>query len=329
MTDHVDPCLDRYLAGQASEEDVLALGERLRADPALRKKLLVLTAFDAELPGALRVVAREKKEKVRVTVPMFPPAGARRAPARTEERRSFANRFLWPVAIAAGILAIVGLVAYSTGRSARPGHTGLATTAYPSLPVPAPVDFAASKPVATPEGRLTAISGEVWVAHADGEGQPVPVEVGRQVFAGEAIVTGTNATAQFAYTDGSTLRIYRDSTVVLSRTDAGPGLDLRWGALDADIRKQPDGRRMNVFGVLMHAKIVGTEFRLIADPQSRWLGVRSGVVETIRVADGQKLDLHAGNYAAVVPDWPYMRMNARMCSYWKQISQQAAGMPYP
>jgi len=333
MTDHADPCLDRYVGGLASDEDVQALGERLRADAALRKELLVLAAFDAELPGALRDVAREKKEKVRVTVATFPAAGARPARVGAVARHPLARRFPWPAAIAAGIAIAVGLGAYFIGRSDKPGRTELAATAVPPRPVPQPtpqlVPVEAALPVVKAEGRLTEIGGEVWVARAGIEGQPAVASVGTEVFAGDAIITSTNASAQFAYADGSTLRIYRHSAVVLSRSDAGPGLDLRRGAVDADIRKQPDGQHLRVLGDLMHAEIVGTEFRLIADSRSRWLGVRKGVVEASRVADGRKVTLQAGNYSAVAPNWPYMRMNARVCPVWKQVSQQATGTPYP
>jgi hypothetical protein len=187
---------------------------------------------------------------------------------------------------ASAILAVVGLVAYSTGRSARAGRTELATTA---IPPPPPAVVEAARPVAKAEGRLTEISGEVWVARADGTGQPVVASVGTEVFAGEVLRTTTNASAQFAYADGSTLSIYRGSAVVLSRTDAGPGLDLRRGAVDADIRKQPDGRHLQILGELMHAEIVGTEFRLMVDSSSAWLGVREGKVEVTRVSDGQKI----------------------------------------
>jgi len=341
MTDPVDPCLDRYLAGNASEEDVQALGERLRADAALRKELLVLAAFDAELPGALRAVAREKKEAARVTVATFPAAGARPAQVRAAARRPLARRFPWPAAIAAGTVIAVGLGAYFIGRPGRPDRTGLAVTAAPPRPapqlapqlvpqlVPQPARMEAALPVVKAEGRLTEVGGEVWVARADGTGQPAVASIGTEVFAGDAIVTSTNASARFAYADGSTLRIYRHSAVVLSRTDAGPGLDLRRGSVDADIRKQPDGRHLRVLGELMQAEIVGTEFRLMADARSRWLGVRQGTVEASRVADGQKVTLQAGNYSAVAPNWPYRRMDARVCPVWKQVCQQAAGTPYP
>jgi hypothetical protein len=100
-------------------------------------------------------------------------------------------------------------------------------------------------------------------------------------------------------------------------------------ALDVAVRKQAEGRRMRVTGALMHAEITGTEFRLMADSRSRWLGVRKGQVVVSRVADSQKVTLEAGNYAAVCPDWPYMRMNARVCPMWKGICQQAAGNAYP
>jgi len=329
MTTDSRPDLLRYFDGKMTPDEVRALEEKLRQDSGLRKELLILAGFEADLPGALAAVAQEKREAVRVntaTFPPAPPADSRTARPEVLRPTGTFHRVFWPVAAAASLLLAAGIYLQANKTSIPPPKPSLAVVGQPAKTnAPAPA------PRAPAEGRLVAVSGDVRVARAGGTGQPAAAAVGAEVFAGETILTATNTSAQFAYADGSTLRIYRGSAVVLSRTDAGPGLDLRRGALDADIRKQPEGRPLRVLGELMQAKIVGTEFRLMADAQSKWksLGVREGVVEVSRVADGQKVVLQAGNYAAVAPNWPYMRMDARVCPVWKAACRETAGTPYP
>ncbi len=329
MTTDSCPDLRRYFDGKMTPDEVRALEEKLRQDSGLRKELLIMAGFEADLPGALAAVAQEKREAVRVntaTFPSTPPAASRTARPEVLRPAGTFHRVFWPVVAAASLLLAAGIYLQAKKTFIPRPQPSLAVVGQPAkTTAPAPA------PRAPAEGRLVAMSGEVRVARADGTGPSSAAAVGAEVFAGETILTATNASAQFAYADGSTLRIYRASTVVLSRTDAGPGLDLRRGAVDADIRKQPDGRHLQILGELMHAEIVGTEFRLMADAQSKWksLGVREGVVEVIRVADGQKVVLQAGNYAAVAPNWPYMRMDARVCPAWKEVCRAMAGTPYP
>jgi ferric-dicitrate binding protein FerR (iron transport regulator) len=326
MTTDSRPDLLRYIDGTMSPDEVHALEEKLRQDSGLRKELLIMAGFEADLPGALAAVAQEKRVTVRAntaTFPSTPPAASRTARSETRRSAGTFHRVFWPVAAAAGLLLTAGiyLQAKKTFISRPQPSVAAGQPAKTTAPAPAPR--------APAEGRLVAVSGEVRVARADGTGQPAAAAVGAEVFAGETILTATNASAQFAYADGSTLSIYRSSAVVLSRTAAGPVLDLRRGAVDADIRKQPDGRHLRILGELMHAEIVGTEFRLMVDSSSAWLGVREGKVEVTRVSDGQKILLGQANYAAVHPKWPYMKMDPLVCPVWKGVCQQAAGTPYP
>lgn len=327
MTTDSRPDLLRYIDGKMPPDELRAVEGKLRQDSGLRKELLILAGFDADLRGALADVAQERRVAVRANttvVPSAPPADSRTARPEIRRPAGTFHRVFWPVAAAATLLIAVGIYLQAKRISAPPPSPSVAATGQTAkTPASAPA------PRAPAEGRLVAVSGEVRVARADVKGQPAAASVGAEVFAGETILTATNASAQFAYADGSTLRIYPACALVLSRTDAGPGLDLRRGAIDADIRKQPEGRHLRILGELLHAEIVGTEFRLMAGSQWKFLGVREGVVEVSRVADGQKVVLQAGNYAAVATNWPYMRMDARVCPVWQAACRQMAGTPYP
>lgn len=311
MDRSTEQLLSRYLDGVETPEEFAELERQALQSPELRRELVRLAKLDSMTRTLVKEAAAAKE---------FSKCGER---IIATERRRWRIRWVCGAAAAALVVCVVGVNLWQARQAEKlTVAIGREGDAKPPIPVPAPHVPA--------EGRLVAVSGEVWVARSDGTGQSA-ASVGTEVRADETIVTATNASALFAYADGSTLRIYRASAVVLSRTDAGPGLDLRQGAVDADIRKQPEGRRLRVLGELMQAEIVGTEFRLMADPRGKWkcLGVRTGVVEVRRVADGQKVVLKAGNYAAVAPNWPYMLMDARVCPVWKEICRAMAGTEYP
>lgn len=310
---HAD--LLRYLEGGMTAAEVRMLEERLRHEADLRKELLILSGFDAVLPGALQDVARESGETAQASV--IPPSGAHWPRAKV-------RRWVWPMATAAALLIAVGGYLHHKTKAAEVGLREVAKTGVnkqPELPPAVRVEPA--------EGRLVALVGDVRVARADGSGSAVVATVGFEVHAGEVVMTASNASAHFAYADGSTLHLHRASVLALSRGEEGSCLDLQAGAVDAMIRNKLDGKRLHIIGDLLHADANGTDFRLVADGRSRWLGVRDGEVVAARVVDGQKVVLQAGNYAAVAPDWPFMRMDARVCPAWKGVCQQATGTPYP
>lgn len=322
--------LQRYLDGDMTPEQVHALEERLRHDAGLRKELLILSGFDADLTGALQDAARAAREAARRSMAAIPADGELRAarqaaPACSAQRPGMpVRRWLWPTALAASLLLAVGGYLLHKARQADAGPQGAARGGVIARTAPLPAVRLESA-----EGRLVTLDGEVRIARADGNGPAVAATVGTEVHAGEVLVTASNAAARLAYADGSTLYLYRASVLALSRGEDGPCLDLRAGALDATMRNKLDGKRLRIVGDLLNADVIGTDFRLLANPQSRWLGVRSGKVIAARVADGQKVVLQDGEYVAVAPDRPFKCIDARACPVWKGICQQVAGTPYP
>jgi ferric-dicitrate binding protein FerR (iron transport regulator) len=178
-------------------------------------------------------------------------------------------------------------------------------------------------------GHLVELNGNVRICEGNSENPILVVSSGTVVHAGATIALATNASACFAFLDGSELRLYQDTVLVLKQSSTGPSVELQHGAVDASIRPQPANHMLVMHTSFMQAEIVGTEFRLMADSKSAWLGVRKGEVRVTREADGKKVNLADGNYAAVAPKWPFMRMNARVCPVWKSVCRQAAGTPYP
>jgi hypothetical protein len=219
-------------------------------------------------------------------------------------------------ALAAGIMAAV-LAGWQLFQTPKPSVAR-------AIPAPAP-----PLEIRAVAGLLTRIRGEVWVVPA-GQTKANPVsDAQATLYSGDAIRTGSNTLARFTYPDGSSLAIYRDTRLMVGLTNSALRLEVACGAVDAAIRPQPAGRDMLVTTTFMCSDIKGTEFRLMVDSNSAWLGVREGKVEVTRVSDGQKIQLGQANYAAVHPKWPYMKMNPLVCPVWKGVCQQAAGTAYP
>jgi dienelactone hydrolase len=116
--------LQRYLDGEEAPGSFAELEEALRLDPALRKELLVLSEFEAELPGALREIASEAS----AAPPETRPPGESRAvsPAPVVLPLPAPRRFrprpawiLWPAAVAAGAVIAIKLIAPSPRQAEK------------------------------------------------------------------------------------------------------------------------------------------------------------------------------------------------------------------
>jgi len=296
MKEFSESDLMTYLNDRMEPADVHEFEEALRRDPLLRRKLLVLANFEAELPVALKDEAAVKCD-------------SKKPSARPVMR--LVMRIMLPLAAAAGLVLALRLILPQTKPAV---HGSLAVAPVIELPV---------------VGHLVELNGDVRISEGHSANSIVVVSSGTVVHAGATIALATNAAACFAFMDGSLLRLYQGTVLVLKQTATGASVELQRGAVDASIRPQPANHMLVMHTSFLYAEIVGTEFRLMADSKSAWLGVRKGEVRVTREADGKKVSLADGNYAAVAPNWPFMRMNARVCPLWKSVCQKAAGTPYP
>lgn len=296
MKEFSESDLVTYLNDRMEPAHVHEFEEALRRDPLLRRKLLVLANFEAELPVVLKDEATGSCD-------------SKKPPVRPVMRRVL--QVVLPLAAAAGLVLALRLILPPTKPDV---HGSLAVAPVIELPV---------------VGHLVELNGDVRISESNSKNSIVVVASGTVVHAGATIALATNASACFAFMDGSVLRLYHGTVLVLKQTLTGSSVELQRGAVDASIRPQPANHMLVMHTSFLHAEIVGTEFRLMADSKSAWLGVRKGEVRVTREADGKKVSLADGNYAAVAPNWPFMRMNARVCPLWKSVCQQAAGTSYP
>jgi len=296
MKEFSESDLMNYLNDRMEPADVHEFEEALRHNPLLRKELLILANLEAELPRALKEVTTGNCD-------------SKKPSARPVMR--LVMRIMLPLAAAAGLVLALRLILPQTKPAV---HGSLAVAPVIELPV---------------VGHLVELNGDVRISEGNSANSIVVVSSGTVVHAGATIALATNAAACFAFMDGSLLRLYQGTVLVLKQTATGASVELQRGAVDASIRPQPANHMLVMHTSFLYAEIVGTEFRLMADSKSAWLGVRKGEVRVTREADGKKVSLADGNYAAVAPNWPFMRMNARVCPLWKSVCQQAAGTPYP
>jgi len=445
--------LQAHLDGTAGAGPLADLEEALRRDPALRRELLVLAAFDAELPAALRELAHERAAApARTATPggtgePAPAPAAGPVPVRPRFRLS-SGWILWPAAAAAAAVAAFKILAptpkpveqaIARVEAPRPAGVRPAAVASPEAatpPAPAPVaapfrvraipagpvegaeaakpapmnaqaaaadGVAAAPPLRRPAlaaramrtpleleegpqaamapqaatgaapraaraqpramamrasleledsatvqaapmamqaapmaargpeegvvGRLTAVSGDVHIVRA-GAGR-IPAAGAMEVRAGDVVTTGARASATLAGDDGVTLRIHGSTRVSLGRTPAGPVLEIRAGVVDASVAKRPGDSRASVRGGALTADTSEAEFRLVVRERSAWLGVRSGRVGIARASDGKRIELDGGAGAAVDPDQPYEKFDARSFPAWQAVCRETAGTPYP
>jgi hypothetical protein len=314
--------LDAWEDGALGAEDVAEL-KRLLANPEARAELV----GDWLLHGAIYERLREEKAAKEAAALL-----AANAPAPSREsagvpppvwRRLFRRPAgtvpgaAWrKAALAAGVV-LAALVGWQLFKTPKPEVARV---------VPPPAPALETRIVA---GVLTATNGAVWVRLAGQTNANQVAGAQLTLYSGDTLQTGSNTLARFTYPDGSALAIYSNTRLSVGLTNSALRLEVEYGAVDAVILPQPPGHDMLATTKFMRSDILGTEFRLMADTQSAWLGVRKGKIEVTRVADGMKVVLLQSNYAAVHPGWPYMRMNATLCSVWKGVCQKAAGSAYP
>ncbi len=183
MTKDLHARLQAHLDGTAGAGPLADLEEALRRDPAFRKELLVLAGFDAELPVALRELARERSAApVRAATPggtgePAPAPAAGPVPVRPRFRLS-SGWILWPAAAAAAAVAAFKILA----PAPKPAEQAIARveTTRPAGVRPAAVASreAAAPPATAPAAapfRVHAIpAGPV---ESDAAAKPAPMSV--------------------------------------------------------------------------------------------------------------------------------------------------------
>ena len=135
-----------------------------------------------------------------------------------------------------------------------------------------------------------------WAAevHLMRSGQVRPFQETLDLKTGDVITTGPT-TAVIAYDGGKTrVEIQRDSVVQFADAAGGKHLELRQGALTARVAPQATGHPMLITTLHARATVIGTEFKLRAEPANTTLEVLEGKVQFTCRFDSKKVMVTGG-----------------------------------
>ena len=193
-------------------------------------------------------------------------------------------------------------------------------------PAPAPALTAVAAILPRANGQITSANGSVFLARVAGASKVRrAAQPGDNFLPGDTVETGPLSGGALRYTDGSTVRIYSDTQVTLNQTGNDRKLALASGALDLRVQPLAAGSILTVTTPHIEARVVGTEFRVLADDQGSWVGVKTGRVEVVRFrANNEVVQVDPGYFAASTRGWPPARMAD---PNWRGKCQTFTGSP--
>jgi ferric-dicitrate binding protein FerR (iron transport regulator) len=217
-----------------------------------------------------------------------------------------------PLGVAALLLLQVGgwLWVSRVGATRSTGRQAVVDRALPSV-----------------QGKVVALRGEASVTRGQAGDVWQPVVSGMVLRVGDRLQVGSNTVAVFRYGDGSQLRMYALSDLTLAASNGAKRVWLQAGALDAVIAPQPPDHPMEVDTPGLATIVRGTEFRMLADSQSVWLGVRHGKVDVVRASDRRVVAVTDGYYVATAKGWPFQPLST-ICPYWQAQCVARTGAQY-
>lgn len=309
MNNESEILVERYLDRSLTPAEGDELDRQLRAEPALRRELLQAAGMEVELRRIMRAQVAVR-------------------------RRRFWQRTV-PLGVAALLLLQVGgwIWLHRSAQTAPPPLRRHVVKVVQPLPPPLPLPLPLPPP-ALPQpdtrppvlGAVESLRGAAArVCQTDDAWQPVVS--GMVVRVGDRLQVGTNTVADLRYEDGSRLRIYPVSDLTISTTNQAKQVWLQAGALDAEIAPQPPDQPMEVGASGLSTIVRGTEFRMLADDQSVWLGVRHGKVEVVRASDRRGVAVTDGYYVSTAKGWPFQPLST-ICPYWQAQCVARTGAQY-
>ena len=271
--------------GLASETDACELETLVGGDPAARRACLRLLELEGALRGGIEADAVDATmERLRALL-AEQTAGVvlKRVRFREEPHHHSSGeadtsaipppaplprRLEW-LARAAGLAALLGLAAVWF--------------------------FAPEKSKAT----LADTRGEVRVVRGS---RTFATSIGFKLEAGDRLLAGTNASAAVLFS-GETTRIALDAGTELALLSTSPAKQFRLltGQVDARVSRQPAGHPLILRAPHAVATVLGTEFRLTAEPQQTRLDVREGTVRLARTEGPGGIEVRAGEFAVAAP----------------------------
>ena len=191
--------------------------------------------------------------------------------------------------------------------SAQPAAAG--NPAHVAVPVPVVAAPTAVKPAAIQAAvyaQVLSANGRVLLAHAadNGRGRH-EADSGEALQPGDTLDSGANSSLTLRYADGSLVRLYSNTHLVLNQTERNRSLFLSAGATDLRVQAQSEGNGFTVCTSYLEARVSGTEFRVMTDSNGSWVGVKSGRAQVVRSrANGEVVQLEPGFFASAAKGWP-------------------------
>ena len=249
---HAGDLVQAYLDGSLSEREARALRNWLRDNPERMRAFARQAHVHAMLcERALGMNANRDERR------------------NTRQRKSI--RFVWPLALAASLLAAAGVFWFAAG---------------PGRPVP---------PVAALV--LTELSGEIELLRRDG--QTLAGHIGMAVGPGDEVRTGARAQATLSAPDTADL-IRLDALASLTMTQEPHSYFLAAGRLNVSVPSLA-GRVVVFETANARATVTGTRFELVAAPNLTRATVNEGFV-TLRDLDRDVfVEVGAGQTSVVAP----------------------------
>ena len=246
MNHRFEELMSLYLDGDWTASDVHELCGLLKADAAWRREFRELMFLHA-------LLRKETRNQAAVS-------------------RSVTGGFRRPVAMAAGILAVLGagLALWWAGHPAGDSNRTL-----------------------LPSAKVVHVSGR---ADLLASGTMSAVQKGMVMRPGDTLMTGVGR-VEVGMVDGSVARLGPQSTLSLLDDRAGMRLGLDRGECEYRVEPQASGRAFAVVTPQANVVVAGTRFSVRVDNKITELHVDKGRVKMIRRTDGAAVEVSAGEQA--------------------------------
>jgi ferric-dicitrate binding protein FerR (iron transport regulator) len=176
--------------------------------------------------------------------------------------------------------------------AAAPVPAGQPAPPAAEAPAPPPRPAATPTTVAASVATIQTVERQVFALTPAGR---VAARAGDAIAPGHGLETA-DGRAVVAFPDGTRVDLGPATRVRAFADRQGKEIDLRRGALDADVARQAAGRPMVVTTPHGEARVLGTQLRLVVDGDRTRLEVREGKVRLTR-ADGKFAEVAAGAFA--------------------------------
>jgi hypothetical protein len=279
-----DELIDRHLRGELDEPEKERLAVLLDSNSAMREEFVEQVQWDVRFSELLRGSPEGEDSSELET--LVKDVMGERTMRELKQRERPSPSTLTRTSLAVALVAIVTLGAGLYFERAKSAKRILAMPALSK----------AENKIA----KITGLSGPLlWI----GSGGQVrrSLSMGTELPGGTIEGMAPDSWFELEFKDRTSVVISGNSVLTFS-DDGQKKLHLKEGAFSADVQPQPAGKPMLLQTRTASLQILGTQFRVDAEPFSTTLNVSSGKVRIKRLSDGSKVEVPAGYRVVAAPD---------------------------